>query len=139
MEPVKDPGEADKFAHADDVGIVEATSVSLAVTVDIWNRVLQDHGLKLNLQKTEVMVVFPRNELLQVEIDSTTLKQTMAFKYLGVMHDDKGTHGGAIQDRIQKYTANINFLYPLLKDKHTAECQVNNLQDHPQAHIDLRL
>ena len=116
-EPAKNLGEADKFAYADDVGIVESTSASLAVTVDIWNRVLKDHGLKLNLQKTEVMVVSRRNELLQVEIDGTTLKQTSAFKYLGVMHDDKGTHEGAIQDRIRKYTENVNFLYPLLKDK----------------------
>ena len=88
------------YAYADDVGIVEATSVSLAITVNIWNRVLQDHGLKLNIQRTEVMVVSRRNELLQVEIDGTTLKQTTAFKYLGVMHDDKGTHKAAIQDSI---------------------------------------
>ncbi len=46
MEPAKGPGEADKFAYADDVGIVEGTSVSLTVTVDLWNRVLQDHELK---------------------------------------------------------------------------------------------
>ena len=109
MELAKNPGAADKFVYADDVGIVEATSVSLAVTVSTWNRVLQDHGLKLNLQKTEIMVVSGRNEVLQVKIDGTTLKQTTAFEYLGMMHDDKGNHEAAIQDRIQKCTANVNF------------------------------
>ncbi|XP_076030920.1 uncharacterized protein LOC143019109 [Oratosquilla oratoria] len=117
IEPTKGAGEADKFAYANDVGIVEATSASLAVTVDLWNRVLQNHGLNINLQKTEVMVVSRQNELLQVEVDGITLKQTTACKYLGVMYDDKGTHEGAVQDRIQKYTVNVNFLYSLLKDK----------------------
>ncbi|XP_076042235.1 uncharacterized protein LOC143026119 [Oratosquilla oratoria] len=118
MEPTKGPGEVDKFAYADDVGIIEAASESFAVTVELWNKVLQDHELKLNLQKTEVMVVSQQNEPLQMEIDEIILKQTTADKYLGVMYDDKGTHEGAILDRIQKYSANVTFLYPLLKDKY---------------------
>ncbi|XP_076069717.1 uncharacterized protein LOC143041595 [Oratosquilla oratoria] len=117
MKPSKGPREPGEFAYADNVGIVEATSKLFALTVDLWNRILQDHGLIFNLQKTEVMVVSWQNKLLQVEVDGNTLQETTGYKYLGVMYNDRGTHEGAIHDRIQKHTANINFLYPLLKKK----------------------
>jgi hypothetical protein len=117
QEPVKKPGEADKFAYADDIGVVEENSESLSLSINLWNTVLRDHGLSLNLSKTEVMVVSREHEPFLVNVEGTTLKQTSTFRYLGVLFDSNGTHETAIRDRIQKYSANVNLLYPMLKDR----------------------
>jgi hypothetical protein len=106
------------FAYADDVGLVACSAEELQVTLDVWMAVLADNGLKLNTEKSEIMVVSRTPEELHITAGQKQLKQVGSFKYLGVLFDNSAVKETAINDRICQYSRNVGFLYPLLKDKH---------------------
>ena len=117
-EIVSLPSGREKFAYADDIGIVESNEIDLGNSVRRWDDALTFYGLKVNYGKTEVMAVGRDEVELCVPVSSVTLKQVTTFRYLGVMFDDKARNETAIDYRIQQFSKNVNLLYPLLRNRH---------------------
>ena len=51
--------------------------------LDEWNGLFTRHGLKLNLEKTEVLHIGHQREELDIELEGKKLTQRDSFVYLG--------------------------------------------------------
>ena len=52
-------------------------------TLDEWNGLFIKHGLKLNLEQTEVLLTGHQREELDIELEGKKLTQWDSFVYLG--------------------------------------------------------
>ena len=74
-------------------------------------------GMRINREKTEIMVIAREREEIVVNIEDIRLKQVNRFKYLGVVFDDQGRQDDELKGRIGRFSQNVGMLYPLLKEK----------------------
>jgi len=75
----------------------------------------------LNDAKSDVMVVsrVPLPETVRIIANGRELNQVEEFKYLGVVYDSTAIKETAVNDRMNKYSMNVQgMLYLLLKDRH---------------------
>ena len=56
----------------------------LQETMEDWNSLFIKHGLKLNLEKTEVLHIGHQREELDIELEGKKLIQRDSFVYIGV-------------------------------------------------------
>ena len=105
------------MAYADDVAIITENQIQLQDAINRWQEGIKKYGLKINVNKTEIMNVNRHSQEYNIYIDQQQLKQVTQFGYLGVLFTQDNTQNRAIAERIQKFNANLNMLYPLLKDK----------------------
>ncbi|ETN81672.1 hypothetical protein NECAME_08338 [Necator americanus] len=68
---------------ADDVMLASEFRDDLKTQVHPWKDPLQQHGLRLNLSKTEYMKYGARIEYGSIRVDGTELNRVERFKYLG--------------------------------------------------------
>ncbi|XP_076060507.1 uncharacterized protein LOC143036731 [Oratosquilla oratoria] len=104
-------------AYADDILSIESSSHAASESLNLWNAVLTEYRLKLNIGKTKIMVVSRREEILNMEINGVPIQQKESVKYLGVNRDGKPKHESAVEARVTVYSQNLGLLYPLLKDQ----------------------
>lgn len=107
------------FAFADDVGIAARSPEELQQSLNTWCKVLAANGLRLNEAKSEIMQV-ARIPTVGVHLyaNGSELKVVEKIKYLGVAFDCTAANDTAVRDRINQFTRNVGFLYPLLKDRY---------------------
>ena len=81
----------EKLLYADDLALVANGKQELQETIEEWNGLFTRHGLKLNLEKTEVMHIGHQREELDIELEGKKLTQRDSFVYLGgvVCGDEK--------------------------------------------------
>ena len=72
-----------KLLYADDVALVANSTQELHETLDEWNGLFTRHGLKINLEKTEVLHIGHQMEELDIELEGKKLTQEDSFVYLG--------------------------------------------------------
>ena len=109
--------EVTTLAYADDIAIVTKSHTKLQDTLNAWNEEMNTSGMKINANKTEVMMMAREKEDFEIEIDGTKLKLVEDFKYLGVQINERCYMEKEITSRIEKYTNNLRLMYPLLKDR----------------------
>ena len=63
--------------------ILENGKQELQETMEEWNGLFTRHGLKLNLEKTEVLHIGHQREELDIELEGKILNQRDSFMYLG--------------------------------------------------------
>ena len=106
-----------------------------------WNEYFNKYNLKLNLKKTEVLVV-SRTEKEAVEtLDEYQLNQVTKFKYLGSITGSKGHIDEEINGRISKMSQNVGTIYLLLKDRHVpkkAKLLIGPTHDHSETNTIVR-
>ena len=68
-----------KLLYADDLALVANGKQELQETLEEWNGLFTRHGLKINLEKTEVMHIGHQRE----ELEGKKLTQWDSFVYLG--------------------------------------------------------
>ena len=83
-----------------------------------WNESFNKYNLKLNLKKTEVLVVSRTEKEAVVTLDEYQPNQVTKFKYLGCIIGSKGHVDEEINGRISKMSQNVGMMYRLLKDRH---------------------
>ena len=105
------------LAYADDIALIANTPVTLQRTVDKWNEKLQSMDMKINKDKTEIMMVSRERDDIEINIEGVLLKLVENFKYLGVNVNEKCKMETEITKKIGSYTNNLRLLYPLLKEK----------------------
>ena len=72
-----------KFFYADDLAMVTNGKQELQETMEEWNGLFIKHGLKLNLEKTEVLHIGHQREELDIELEGKILNQRDSCVYLG--------------------------------------------------------
>ena len=72
-----------KLLYADDLALVANGKQELQETLEEWNGLFARHGLKINVEKTEVLHICHQREELDIELESKKLTQGDSFVYLG--------------------------------------------------------
>lgn len=91
-------------AYADDLAIYAKSEEDLQYNVEMWEKELQKFNMKINTEKTKVMVIGKRTRNINITINSTAIEQVQSFKYLGSIIEDKGGFEEEINNRIQSTT-----------------------------------
>src|SRR5678816_1428656 len=76
--------------YADDLVLCGESEESLRRLVERFDRVCKSRGLKVNVDKSKVMVVSEDSPQWEVMLDGEQLEQVSEFKYLEYMLDEKG-------------------------------------------------
>ena len=72
-----------KLLYADDLALVANGKQELQETLEEWNWLFIRHGLKINVEKTEVLHIGHKREELDIELEGKKLTQGDSFVYLG--------------------------------------------------------
>ena len=83
-----------------------------------WNESFNKYNLKLNLKKTEVLVVSRTEKEAVATLDEYQLNQNTQFKYMGCITGSKGQIDEEINGSISKMSQNVGMMYRLLKERH---------------------
>ena len=94
---------ASKLLYADDLALVANDKQELLERMEEWNGLFIKHGLKLNLEKTEVLHIGHQREELDIELEGKKLNQRDSFVYLGgaVCGDGKTEREREVRRRVQ--------------------------------------
>ena len=90
-----------KIMYADDLVIVAEHREELQGALEEWNDMFKKHGLKMNLDKTEVMWVGKHREELNIRLEGIGIKQVKNFVYLGGNISENGRVEVEVRRRIQ--------------------------------------
>src|SRR5678816_4114816 len=99
--------------YEDDLVLWRESEESLRGLVERFGRVCKRSGLKVNVDKSEVMVVSEDRPRCEVMLDGEQLEQVSEFKYLGYMLDEKGTDDAECSRKVvngRKVAGAIKFL-----------------------------
>ena len=98
---VSDQEELKKILYADDLAVVADNKDDLQKTLQEWSNTFRKHGLRMNLEKTEVMWIGEQEVDLHIVVDGKTIKQVNNFVYLGGTVCEDGGSSKEIQRRVQ--------------------------------------
>ena len=90
-----------KMMYADDLDIIAESKQDLQEVLDEWKGVFEKHGLRMSLEKTEVMWVGHQREELNIRLDGKEIKQVDGFVYLGEMVTEDGHSTAEVRRRTQ--------------------------------------
>jgi hypothetical protein len=76
--------------YADDLALCSESEEGLQRLVEGFGRVCKRRGLKVNVDKSKVMVMNEERTRCQILLGDEQLEQVSEFKYLGYMLDEKG-------------------------------------------------
>ena len=106
------------LAYADDEAVITDTQEDLQAALIKWNDVMTTNGMKINKEKTEVMVISRTPQEMDITLENHTLKQCRHFKYLGVKFSEENDTKIEVDHRMDKFNNNLRMLYPLMKDRY---------------------
>ena len=87
--------------YADDLVIVAENREELQGALEEWNDMFKKHGLKMNLDKTEVMWAGKQREELNIRLEEKDIKQVNNFVYLCGNISENGRVDVEVRRRIQ--------------------------------------
>ena len=90
-----------KMMYADDLAIIAESKQDLQEVLEEWKGVFEKHGLRMSLEKTEVMWVGHQREELNIRLDGKEIKQVDGFVYLGGMVTEDGYSAAEVRRRTQ--------------------------------------
>ena len=90
-----------KMMYADDLAIIAESKQDLQEVLEEWKGVFEKHGLRMSLEKTEVMWVGHQREELNIRLDGKEIKQVDGFVYLGGMVTEDGHSAAEVRRRTQ--------------------------------------
>ena len=103
--------------YADDIAQTAASEGELADIMNVWQAAFNKYYLKLNLLKTEVMMMERSHHTINIKIGDYTLKQVQSFRHLGSTVNEQSTQEEDIKKWIAKYSQIVGCMYRLLKDR----------------------
>ena len=80
---VSEREELKKIIYAYDLAVVADNKEDLQKASQEWNNTFRKHGLRMKLEKTEVMWIGEEEVDLHVVVGRKTIKQANSFVYLG--------------------------------------------------------
>ena len=107
------------MAYADDIAEWSTDREEIEEDIKRWNECFIRKGMKMNVEKTEILTVSRREEHeFSITIGNKGVKNTNIFKYLGSVITKEGGNKRDISERINKFSANVGALWPIIKEKH---------------------
>lgn len=88
-------------AFADDIVIFARNETELKRNLNTWNNKLSSKNLKINENKTKIMINGKSEEMVNIEINDQIIEQVNSFKYLGVQIESQGHQNQEITARVQ--------------------------------------
>ena len=86
---------------ADDQGMVAETEKGLQKIMDSLNEIAQKYGMKINVKKTKVMVIFRKGGgVVKITLNGERIEQVAKFCYLGAWITEDGRCDTEIRSRI---------------------------------------
>ena len=92
-----------KLLYADNLALVADTEACQELKV-AWKDIFGRHGLRVSLEKMEVLWVEQQNKELNIQLEGKTLRQRDSFVYLGGVVCRDGGMEMQIRRRIQAVT-----------------------------------
>ena len=89
-----------KMMYADDLPIIAESKQELQEMLEEWKGLYKKRGLRMSLEKTEVMWVAQQREELNIRLDGKEIKLVDSFVYLGGMVMEDGHSEVEVQRRI---------------------------------------
>ena len=86
--------------YADDLAIIAESKQELQEVLEEWKGVYKKHGLRMSLEKTEVMWVGHQREELNIRLDSKEIKLVYGYVYFGGIVTEDGHSDVEVQRRI---------------------------------------
>ena len=86
--------------YADDLAIIAESKQELQEVLEEWKGVYKKHGLRMSLEKTEVILVGHQREELNIRLDSKEIKLVYGYVYLGGIVTEDGHSDVEVQRRI---------------------------------------
>ena len=74
-----------ELLYADDLAKIDITGTDTQITLESWQKILTENGLKINVAKTEHLST--SENPLQMTLDGEELRNVDHFKYLGSVID----------------------------------------------------
>lgn len=93
-------------AFADDIVIFAKNEIDLQQNLEIWNKSLRKRNLKINSEKTKIMIIGKDDKQASVTLDGRKIEQVNTIKYLGVNLNKDGKNEAEINERIEKAMRN---------------------------------
>ena len=100
-EKVSEQEELKKILYADDLAVVADNKEDLQKTLQEWNNTFRKQGLRMNLEKTEVMWMDEQEVDLYVVVDGNTIELVNSFVYIGGTVCEDGGSSKEIQRTVQ--------------------------------------
>ena len=72
----------EKLLYADDLALLAENAETLEVLLNDWKTEFERHGLKINVDKTEMMKMGEQHEEMNISLVETRLNQVSSFTYL---------------------------------------------------------
>lgn len=94
--------EISEGAFADDLVIMTENEKDLQRNLEIWNTTLEEYGMRINKNKTKVMVIGNEKKVMNIQIDGVAIEQVETVKYLGVEIQENGKQEIEINNRVEK-------------------------------------
>ena len=117
MKEINEGSDSLTLAYADDVAVICDNERKLQETAEKWNRIMNEYGMKININKTEVMSISRQDKQLNIRIGNGQLRQVTSFDYLGSKFTENNSQEAEIDNRINKFNKNLGMLYPLIRDR----------------------
>ena len=90
-----------KMLYADDLAVVMDSKEELQMALSEWKELFERHGLRMSLDKTEVVSVGKDREELNITLGGEAIKQVESFVYLGGAICGDGRSEVEVRRRIQ--------------------------------------
>jgi hypothetical protein len=90
------------LAYADDIAQLAKSEEDLQDRLTSWYKCFKKHGLKLNLDKTEIVMLSRSKITTNISLEEKRIKQVSTFKYLGSILSENGLIDLEINERIKK-------------------------------------
>lgn len=94
------PVEIGECVFADDITICAKSERDLQINLTTWNEELAKRNMKINPQKTKVMVIGKRTRTTDIKIGDQKIEQVDIYKYLGVLIQREGNMEEEINERL---------------------------------------
>ena len=91
----------EKLLYADDLALIAKDRDSLEALVEDWRAEFVRQGLRISVEKTEVLWCGTDRTQLSIQSRGRELKQVQSFCYLGGMIDESGKAESEVRRRIQ--------------------------------------
>ena len=90
-----------KLLYADDRAIVAEDKEELNGSLEEWKEAFKQHGLRVNLENTEVLSIGAHREELNIKLEGRTIRQNNSFIYIGGAVSSDGRSETEVRRRVQ--------------------------------------
>ena len=110
-----------KVLYADDLAIVAEDKEELNELLEEWKEAFKQHGLRVNLENTEVLSIGAHREELNIKLEGRTMRQNNSFIYIGGAVSSDGRSETEVRRRVQAGANAWRQVEGVMSDRHISK------------------